>query len=331
VLKRASARGLRLPLLLLAGLLSSLALPQVARAETVVERAARTGVITMGGRTDVPPYSFLKGGKEPVGYAIDVARLIEAEVSRYLNRPVRVEFTEVQDPATLFQQVSRGELDLACGAQFTWERDMFVDFSIPFSLSGIRVLTRSGGVDGTPASLAGKRIGVVKGSLGEAAIKKIQPGARLVPLAGLQQGVVELTAGRVDGVAGDSVILASSVNQQGLKGLQLVPAEGFARYAMGCIMPENNSTFRNLVNLAIAQLAQGYVSGDPASTALVNRWLGPNGVLGLPPEVIKIYFETVLLNNEQIRPPAAPPRTTPPLAAPPLAAPPSTAPSPARP
>jgi polar amino acid transport system substrate-binding protein len=75
---------------------------------------------------------------------------------------------------------------------------------------------------------------------------------------------------------------------------------------MGCIMPENNSTFRNLVNLAIAQMAQGYVNGDPASTALVNRWLGPEGVLGLPPEVIKIYFETVLLNNEQIRPPAPP-------------------------
>jgi len=260
----------------------------------------------MGGRTDMPPYSFLKGGKEPVGYAIEVGRLIEAEVSRYLNRPVRVEFTEVQDPALLFQQVSRGELDLACGAQFTWEREMFVDFSIPFSLSGIRVLTRSGKADGTPESLAGKRIAVVKGSLGEAAIRKVQPSARLVPVAGLQSGVSDLMAGRVDGVAGDSVILASSVNLQGLKGLQLVPAEGFARYAMGCIMPENNSTFRNLVNLAIAQLAQGYVNGDPASTALVNRWLGPGGVLALPPEVIKIYFESVLLNNEHIRPPAAP-------------------------
>jgi polar amino acid transport system substrate-binding protein len=183
---------------------------------------------------------------------------------------------------------------------------MFVDFSIPFSLSGIRVLTRSGGPDGTPASLAGKRIAVVKGSLGEVAIRKVQPAARLVPVAGLQQGVTELTAGRVDGVAGDSVILASSVNLQGLKGLQLVPAEGFARYAMGCIMPENNSTFRNLVNLAIAQMAQGYVNGDPASTALVNRWLGPGGVLALPPEVIRLYFEAVLLNNEQIRPAAAP-------------------------
>jgi polar amino acid transport system substrate-binding protein len=76
-------------------------------------------------------------------------------------------------------------------------------------------------------------------------------------------------------------------------------------------MTENNSTFRNLVNLAIAQMAQGYLNGDPASTALVNRWLGPGGVLALPPEVIKIYFETVLLNNEQIRPPAAPPPSTP--------------------
>jgi polar amino acid transport system substrate-binding protein len=283
----------------------------MARAETVVERAARTGVITMGGRTDLVPYSFLNERKQVVGYSMDVARLIEAEVSRYLGKPVKVEFVPVQDPAQLFEQVHTGKLDLVCGAQFTWEREMFVDFSIPYSLSGIRILRRQGGPDGSPDSFKGKRIAVVKDSLGQAAIRTYQPGAVQVPVAGLAEGLAELVAGRVDGVAGDSVILASSVNQQGLKGLQVVPAEGFARYAMGCIMPENNSTFRNLVNLAIAQLAQGYVNGDQSSTALVNRWLGPEGVLGLPPEVIKIYFETVLLNHEQIRPASSPATVTP--------------------
>jgi polar amino acid transport system substrate-binding protein len=286
---------------LLVGLLASLALPLAAHAESVVERAARTGVITMGGRTDVPPYSFLNGKQELGGYAIDVASLIEAEVSRYLGKPVKVEFVPTEDPAKLFGQVSRGEVDLACGAQFTWEREMFVDFSIPFSLSGIRVLTRTGKLEGSPESLAGKRIAVVAGSLGEATIKALQPRAALVPLASLAEGIRELQAGRVDGVAGDSITLAASIKSKSATGFELVPAEGYARYAVGCILPENNSTFRNLVNLAIARMIQGYVSGDPSSTALVNRWMGPQSVLGLPPEVIRTYFQTVLLNHEQIR------------------------------
>ncbi|MCP9889410.1 extracellular substrate binding-like orphan protein GrrP [Cyanobium sp. ATX 6A2] len=287
----------------MAALLMGTSGAQAARAETVVERAARTGVITLGGRTDLVPYSFLNDQGELVGYGVDVARRIEAEVSRYLGKPVRVEFEAVSDPDTLFKQVSRGEIALSCGAQFTWEREMFVDFSIPFSLSGIRILTRANGFSGTPDSLAGKRIAVVPGSLGEKAVRDLRPQAIRVAVPGLKEGVASLTAGRVDGFAGDSILLAGAVAAAASPGLALVPEDPLVRYAVGCMMPENNSTFRNLVNLAIAQMIQGYVIDEPAATATVNRWLGPGGVLELPPELIKAYFQTVLLNHEQINVP----------------------------
>jgi polar amino acid transport system substrate-binding protein len=66
------------------------------------------------------------------------------------------------------------------------------------------------------------------------------------------------------------------------------------------MMPENNSTFRNLSNLAIAKMLQGYLVGEPKYTEIVNRWLGPQGILELPTQLIKDYFEIVLLNYEQI-------------------------------
>ena len=292
--------GLRFIPLALAGLLLGPFGAQAARAETVMERAARTGVITLGGRNDVAPYVFLNAQGDLVGYGIDVARRIEAEVSRYLGKPVRLEFEPVSDDDTLFKQVSRGEIALSCGAQFTWEREMFVDFSIPFSLSGIRILTRANGLGGTPESLAGKRIAVVPGSLGEKAMRELNPQANRVPVAGLEEGLTALTAGRVDGFAGDTILLAGAAHTAGAQGLALVPEAPLARYAVGCMMPENNSTFRNLVNLAIAKMIQGYVIDEPAATASVNRWLGPAGVLELPQEVIKAYFQTVLLNHEQI-------------------------------
>jgi polar amino acid transport system substrate-binding protein len=276
---------------------------QAARAETVIERAARTGVITVGTRADLSPYSFRNDRGELVGYGIDVAQLVAAEVSRYLGRPVRVEFESVADADTLFRQVSRGEIALACGSQFTWEREMFVDTSIPFSLSGIRILTRAQGLNGTAESLAGKRIAVVPGSLGERAIRDLTPQAIRVAVPGLQEGLAALGSARVDGVAGDSILLAGAARAAGTQGLALVPQDPLVRYAVGCMMPENNSTFRNLVNLAIAQMIQGYVIDDPAATATVNRWLGPGGVLELPPDLIKAYFQTVLLNHEQINVP----------------------------
>lgn len=297
------SRPPHLALLALTALLVGSAGGQAARAETVVERAARTGVITVGTRTDLAPYSFIDGKGELAGYGIDVARRIEAEVSRYLGKPVRLEFETVDDPDSLFRQVSRGEIALSCGTQFTWEREMFVDFSIPFSLSGIRILTPVNGLGGTPESLSGKRIAVVPGSLAEKAIRELKPQAIRVPVAGLKEGLAAVTAARVEGFAGDTVLLAVAAANAGNSGLGLVPEDPLVRYAVGCVMPENNSTFRNLVNLAIAQLIQGYVIDDPSATTVVNRWLGPGGALELPPELIKAYFQTVLLNHEQIRVP----------------------------
>jgi polar amino acid transport system substrate-binding protein len=240
------------------------------------------------------------------GYAIDVAGLIAAEVSDYLGKPVKVVSETVEGQDTLFRQVHNGEVDLMCGAQFTWEREMFVDFSIPFALSGIRLLTQGGTLDGTPDSLRGKRIGVVSGSLGEATIKALQPAARLVPLADLTAGVKALGQGQVEAVGGDSLLLATAAKASTLRQPTLVPGMALNRYAVGCAMPENNSTLRNLVNLAIAKMLQGYVNGDPASRQQVNRWLGPDSALGLPEAMIALYFQSVLLNHEQISLPPQP-------------------------
>ncbi|EDY37820.1 extracellular solute-binding protein, family 3 [Cyanobium sp. PCC 7001] len=282
------------------------AAPAAVQAETAIERAARTGELALGVAGSAPPYMQEDAQGALQGYAIDVAGLIAAEVSDYLGRPVKVvgETTDSQD--ALFRQVHNGEVDLMCGAQFTWEREMFVDFSIPFALSGIRLLTQDGALDGTPDSLQGKRIGVVNGSLGEATVKALQPSARLVPVADLAAGMQALAQGRVDALGGDSVLLASAAKGSSLKQPSLVPTMALNRYAVGCAMPENNSTLRNLVNLAIAKLLQGYVNGDSASRELVNRWLGPDSTLGLPEPMIALYFQSVLLNHEQIAVPAQP-------------------------
>jgi polar amino acid transport system substrate-binding protein len=289
----------KLPIALLGVLIATL-LPTVAKAETVVERAARTGVITMGGRTDVIPYSYLNDKKELVGYSIDVAGLIEQEISGYLGKPVKVQFKTVNTVSELIPAVIGGEVDLACNTQFTWEREMFVDFSIPYSLSGIRLLTKKGSLKGTPESLVGKRIAVLPKSLGESAMRILQPKATLVTVAGVDEAIADLASGKVDAVAGDTIVLAGNVQRVAATGYELVPPDPYVRFGVGCMLPENDSTFRNLVNLALAKLAMGYVVGDKKYTTMVNKWLGPKGIVEIPVELIQDYFEMILLNYEQI-------------------------------
>jgi polar amino acid transport system substrate-binding protein len=210
------------------------------------------------------------------------------------------------DPKALFRQVHTGEVDLLCGSQFTWEREMFVDFSIPFALSGIRLLRRDDGIDGSPDSLRGKRIGVVAGSLGEATVKAMQPAAVPIAQPSLAAGVAAVRAGRLDAMAGDTLLLASAALAAGFTQASLVPEVPYNRFAVGCAMPENNSTLRNLVNLALARMMQGYINGSERQRQIVNRWLGPGSALGLPEEMIKLYFSSVLLNHESLNVSASP-------------------------
>lgn len=277
--------------------------PLAARAESVIEQAARTGELTMAGPVNVPPYASLDSNNVLQGYAIDLAKLIANEVSTYLGRPVKINFQRQDDPVAVFQGVSQGSIDFTCGMAFTWQREMLVDYTLPIGLSGIRLLTNTG-IDGSPAALNGLRIAVVNNSLGQTLLPQLNAKATPVVFPNLKAATDAFFAGKVKGVLGDSVLLANLVPPAKTAGVALVPSQGYVRYGVSCIVPENNSTFRNLVNLAIARLQQAYLNGDAQATATVNRWFGPGSAMALPPELIKAFFESVLISHEQIQNPA---------------------------
>ena len=297
------ARGCRRQLgLALAALGLLAASPAAALAEGAVQRAARTGELVLTGFADVPPLVFADGQGKSVGYGLLVADRIAAELSTAVGRPVKVRFAPVADPASLVTSLTAGKAALACGLPFSWELDTHVDFSLPIGLSGLRLLAPVGRFDGTPAALASRRIGVVRQSLGETELRGMEPRAIPVPFNNLQEAVAALKAGTVEGVMGDTFVLAGLVRQQALTGLTLTPDFPFEAYAVSCVMAQNDSAFRDLVNLTIARLLQGYLDGQPDTVAAVNRWLGPGSAVGLPENVIRASFEAVLLGVESIRP-----------------------------
>lgn len=268
----------------------------------MLERLARRGELVLIGYPDLPPLVSAGADGRPEGYALLLADRIAAELGQAVGRPLRVRFQPTGDPRALIGAIAGGSADLACGLPFSWDQDMLVDHTLAIGLSGLRLLAPAGRFDGNPAALAGRRIGVVRNSLAQSELLGMQPRAKAVPFATLEEALTALQAGRVEGVVGDSVVLAGLAQKRGASGWILTPELPYEVYAVTCVVPPNASTYRHLVNLAIARLQQQYLEGQPEAVNAVNRWLGPGSAIGIPQARLEAIFEAVQLGVETLRP-----------------------------
>jgi polar amino acid transport system substrate-binding protein len=282
-------------------LILTLFLPRSSLAETVIEKVARTGVLTVGTRIDVIPYAYVNDRQQLVGYSVDIINLIKEELERQLEREIVIQ-TVVEDKfEDRIPQIVKGEVDIACSNAFTWERDKLVDFSVSYGISGIRLLAKQDSeIDDSTESLVGKRIGIAPYTISESTMKFIQPQATLVPIEDVDGGFKALQAGEIDAIAGDTVILAGVVQRDNPDNYKLRPLQPYARYGIACMVPEDDSSFLDLVNYSLVKFMQGYVTEEQSAVDLVERWFGQAGIVELPSELIRSFFQSIILTREQI-------------------------------
>ena len=290
----------KIPITLLSTLLLIFGVQPV-RADTVLESVARTGKLVVGTSFDIVPYAYYNQEEELDGYSIDIVKLIQKQLEQELGKTIEVNFVETNNITEALPKLASGEIDLACNSIFTWERDRHVDFTIRYSLSGIRLLVPAGNASD---SFANKKIGVPPATFVQDAMKLAYPQATLVSMTTLAEGVEALKAGQVDALAGDSVIL-DGVRQQiatdDYKIVPQLPEKPYARYGIACMVRENNSGFLHIANYAIAKMMEGYLVGDQQSLDMVNKWFGPEGVIEIiDPTLIKDFYEYTIINHEQI-------------------------------
>jgi polar amino acid transport system substrate-binding protein len=270
-------------------------------AETVMEKVARTGVLTLGTRFDLVPYSYVNEKEELDGYSLNIVNLIREDLQEYLGKEITLQVVETNDVIEGIPKLVSGEIDLTCATVFTWERDKFVDFSLSYSISGIRLLVPKGSSLGSESSLAGKRVGVIPKTIADDTIKLVQPQAILVPFDSPEAGFKALQAGEIDALAGDSLILDGHRQKTDPEAYELVPDVPYARYGIACMVPENNSTFLNLANQTIVKFMQGYLIGEPGPVDMLNRWIGPQGITNVVnPDAVREFFEYTIMTREQV-------------------------------
>lgn len=284
------------------GVALTMGFPHAARADTVLEKVARTGVLTVGTRIDTVPYAYIDDQGQLVGYSIDIINLIKKQLEAQLEKEITIQVVQSETIGDRILKLKNGEIDIACDTAFTWERDKIVDFTVSYSLSGIRLAVPKGNAPSTLESLQGKRIGVLGSTIAEQTLKTIQPQANLVPFQTIEQGMQALQEGKVDALAGDTVVLAGMIAKAGDDRFTITPPEAYASYGVSCMVPENNSGFLDLVNYSLVAMMQRYLNGDPATIAQVNRWFGSEGIVEIPPEIISNFFQAVILMREQVPP-----------------------------
>lgn len=272
-------------------------------AETVVEKVARTGFLTVGTRFDAIPYSYINDKGELVGYSMDVLERIRKRLETRLSRPVTLQMIEANQPGEKINLIRSGEIDIACSTAFTWERAKVVDFSISYSISGIRILAKKGSNLSTPQSLIGKRIALVPTSAAVDVIKLVQPQATIVTTySTVEEAIEALKTGKIDAIAGDSISLAGTILRDNPQAYEIVPEEALANFGIACMVPENNSTFLDDVNYAIVKMMQDYITNDTATVSQIDRWFGSQGMVPIPPELLKGFFAFKVIEHAQINP-----------------------------
>ncbi|KGF71803.1 ABC transporter substrate-binding protein [Neosynechococcus sphagnicola sy1] len=283
------------------GLMLAVALPGRALAESVLEKVARTGVLTAGTSTDAVPLAYIDDKGNFVGYSVDILEIVRSQLEKELGKPIKLELVGVTVADRIPKLVSE-ELDIVCEASsFTWEREKYVDFSVDYGITGTRLLVKKGSPLSTPQSLVGKRIGVIPQSVNAQVMKLVQPQATFVPVKDRAEGATALEQGKLDALASDGILLEGfRLTASNPDAFAVVPAKPYAIQGLACMLPENDSSFRDLVNYSLVSFMQGVETGDKQSTAIIDRWFGPEGIVTLNREMIDNFFRFVVDSYEQI-------------------------------
>ena len=245
----------------------------------------------------LPLYQKTETGYE--GFGVDVLEQIRMQSGRR-----KVEYNSVDSVSEGLNAVITGKSDIACGVAFTWTRSTQVNYTLPFGIGGTRLLMASDTkVDGTPESLSGKTVGVVKDSPASKVLKNVAPEVNLKPYNTPAEALDAYNSGDVPILGGGTLWLAANSSKETSA---LLPFRPYGRSGIGCIVNLNNGKLLSKANIAIGQMMQAYMDGDAGTRHMVERWIGPESNVGLTRVGIESLYSLILNVTAEISTPAAP-------------------------
>jgi polar amino acid transport system substrate-binding protein len=234
---------------------------------------------------------FESSGSTYEGLGVDVLNQIKDQAGFS-----SVSLTPVNSVSEGLKAIRSGKADIACGVAFTWNRVNNFSYSLPFGIGGTRLLTKAN-VDGTPDSLAGLTVGVVKGSASAKVLKNVVPGITLKRFDTPSQAFDAFNSGAVTTLGGGTLWLAANSSASST---DLVPLRPYGRSGIGCIVNQSNGALLSKTNIALGQMMQAYVDGDAGTREMINRWIGPGSSVKLSETAISALYSLILSTTAEM-------------------------------
>jgi glutamate/aspartate transport system substrate-binding protein len=279
----------RLILLLAALCLApSLVLAQApASPESRLQKVQATRIIAVAYRTDALPFSFEDTDKKPAGYTVDLCRAVVAGIERQLGvGPLQVKWVPVT-VQTRFTAVASGQADMECGAStVTLGRMKEVAFSSLVFLDGTGLLVLKSTPGYSLSALAGKKIGVIRGTSNERALNEALRTmlvlATVVPLQSREDGLAQLEAHAIDAIASDRVLLLGLASQAKDPTSVVLLADALSYEPYAIALPRGDWALQQAVNASLAKVFSG-----GAVREIYARWFSG---LGEPSQALQVMY-----------------------------------------
>lgn len=172
--------------------------------QDVLTQIMKKDKITVGVKTDTPPFGYLDKDGKNIGFDIDLARYIAGKL---LHDENKVEFVSVT-PTDRIMKLSSGNVDMIVATMsITPNRQAVVDFSIPYHTAGQAILVKKNSNVTTLMDLRGKKVIIVFGSTVEANLRSNVPNISIIGYKTYPEAFKALKEGKADAMIADDTIL----------------------------------------------------------------------------------------------------------------------------
>jgi ABC-type amino acid transport substrate-binding protein len=176
-----------------------------------LQQIKKTGQIRIGYRVSEPPMSFLDKDGNPTGYTIDLCKCIVTEVENKIGANVKVDYVPVTAEER-FKALADKKIDILCGSTTkTLSRSELVDFTQLTFVTGASLMTIKDNKTNDSGGFEGKKIGVVKGTTTEVALKELiretSTNAEIILFDSAKEGIDALRKKKIDAFSADQIVL----------------------------------------------------------------------------------------------------------------------------
>jgi len=219
-----------------------------------------SATILLAHRQSSIPFSYLSPRGEPVGYSVDLCKLLVEAIGEEVGREIAIKWVPVTSESRI-DAITSGKADLECGSTTNnLERQKVVSFSPTIFVSGTKLLVKKGSTIKSFRDLPGKKVVVTAGTTNEKALRDLMAKFKLdfaLSVAADHAASFEmLKSGQADAFATDDVLLYGLIAQNNVQSEYLVTGEYLSYDPYGVMFRKNDPQLTKLVNDTFRNLAE---------------------------------------------------------------------------